>query len=94
MFYPDLSPMSVKWHLLQNNASATSRFLNCSSAAAAISNLEIFGGTSHHQQQCNGLYAHANQRYGTHGNSNSHDKQFDQFGKLEILHIFLGISVF
>ena len=82
MFYPDLSPMSVKWHLLQNNAStATSRFLNCSSAAAAISNLEIFGGTSHHQQQCNGLYAHANQRYGTHGNSNSHDKQFDQFGK-------------
>ena len=83
MFYPDLSPMSVKWHLLQNNPSATSRILNCSSAAAAISNLDIFGGHSHHSQPYNGLHVHAHQRYGSQGNINGADKHFDQFGKLK-----------
>ena len=89
MFYPDLSPMSVKWHLLQNNSSsATSRILNCSSAAAAISNLDLFGGHPHsqhfnghhhHHHHHGGLHAH--QRYNSHGNMNGSDKQFDQFGK-------------
>ena len=87
MFYPDLSPMSVKWHLLQNNSSsATSRLLNCSSAAAAISNLDFFGGHSHHHPQQfhshhGGLHVH--HRYNTQGSSNGSDKQFDQFGKFE-----------
>ena len=85
MFYPDLSPMSVKWHLLQNNSSAASRILNCSSAAAAISNLDIFGGHSHshnhHHQQYNGLHAHAHQRYTSQGNTSAIDKHFDQFGE-------------
>ena len=85
MFYPDLSPMSVKWHLLQNNSSsATSRILNCSSAAAAISNLDLFGGHPH-SQHFNGHHhhggLHAHQRYNSHGNMNGSDKQFDQFGK-------------
>ena len=91
MFYPDLSPMSVKWHLLQNNSSsATSRILNCSSAAAAISNLDLFGGHGHHHSQHlnghhhhGGLHVHAHQRYNSHGNMNGSDKQFDQFGKLK-----------
>ena len=86
MFYPDLSPMSVKWHLMQNNSSAASRILNCSSAAAAISNLDIFGGHSH-QQHYNGLHVHAHQRYNMHGNANGSDKQFDQFGKLKLNNI-------
>ena len=86
MFYPDLSPMSVKWHLLQNNSSAaTSRLLNCSTAAAAISNLDLFGGHSHHHpQQFHGHHHggfHVHQRYNSQGSSNGSEKQFDQFGK-------------
>ena len=84
MFYPELSPMSMKWHVLQNNSS---RILNCSSAAAAISNLELFGGNhghNHHQQQhYNGFQIHSHQRYASHGNASTFGsgKHFDQFGK-------------
>ena len=85
MFYPDLSPMSIKWHLLQNNSPTASRLLNCSSAAAAISNLDLYGSHSqhhnHHQQHFNGFHAHTHQRYAFQGNSSAIDKQFDELGE-------------